>query len=132
MKSFLSQPPPSSTFLALNLQFSVLQLSSWPALPQLPEELVKDVARICALLACRPTAGILVPKLVQMPRDQAFDILDKLYVSGNITAWASPNAEAAEAGLAGDSPETEIEDMLRPKPSRSLIGKIWDRLSLRK
>lgn len=72
----------------------VLHLSSWPSLPKLSQEAVPDVTRICALLARRPSVGMLIPVVLNMPPPVAYSLLETLYASGHIySARTMPPAE---------------------------------------
>lgn len=72
--------------LAECIKNQVLHLSSWPSLPKLSQEAVPDVTRICALLARRPSVGMLIPVLLHMPPPAAYALLETLYASGHIYA----------------------------------------------
>jgi len=82
-------------FLTQNLQFRVLQLVSWPAVPQMAHDSAPDVARICALLARKPSTGMLIPALLGLPHDVAYALLDQLYAQGHIRAAAAAPTETS-------------------------------------
>ena len=64
----------------------VLYLSSWPSLSKLSEDVVPDVTRICALLARRPSVGMLIPVLLHRPAPVTYSLLETLYTGGYIYA----------------------------------------------
>lgn len=78
-----------SSFLERNLQFSVLQLTSWPPLSDLLLESAPDVTRICALLARKPSVGMLIPVILNIPPQVIYSLLDTLYTKGHISSVGS-------------------------------------------
>lgn len=100
----------------------VLYLSSWPSLANLSQEAVPDVARICALLARRPSVGMLVPVLLRMPAPVAYSLLETLYTGGYI--YADRTLEPAEAALF----DAESADSHEPAVI-SFLARLWKRLT---
>ena len=84
----------SLPFLKLNLQFQILRLVSWPSIPQMSDSTASHVARICALLARKPSTGMLIPGLLGIPPETAYVLLDQLYAQGHIRPSAMSGAQA--------------------------------------
>ena len=112
-----------SSFLERNLQFSVLQLASWPSLPDLLLETAPHVTRICALLARKPSVGMLIPVMLDMSPQVTYSLLDSLYAKGHICPVGHGAAEKAPALKVDpvDSPKL-------PAATASFLGKVWQRL----
>lgn len=112
-----------SVFLESNLQFSVLQLVSWPPLPQLLQETTPHATRVCALLARRPSAGMLIPVMLGISTQVAYPVLETLYNNGHIVPMAVLTPEQTRQATA--------EPLQNPEPAAaaaSFLGKIWHRL----
>lgn len=115
---------------AQQIQFSLLRLKSWPDIPRLPPEDVVDMARICALLSWRATAGVIVARLLDLPKERVQEILLRLHAQGclNLQAQAGTPADVrTETGAANDSHAPESSG----PPPNSFITKIWQRLGSR-
>lgn len=89
---------------------------------QLLDETAADITRICALLARRPSVGILIPVMLDLSPQVAFSLLKSLYASGNIRPVVVPDSEGpvqpgAEPALGGEA-----------AVATSFIAKIWQRL----
>lgn len=107
--------------LAECINNQVLHLSSWPSLHKLSQEAVPDVTRICALLARRPSVGMLIPVLLHMPPPVAYSLLETLYAGGHI--YADRTLAPAEPSLFGAEPAGNHEhDVI------SFISRLWTRL----
>lgn len=111
-------------------QYSVVKLQSWPSLAYLPEEAVPAVARICALLARKPTTASLIPLTLGLPEAQVFALIEVLRLNGHLQAnglapsdSVQRDAEAKEA-LANASASA-------PSSEPSFIAKLWQRLASR-
>ena len=120
---------PSITATAqLGVQYSVLKLHSWPELSRVPGDLVLDAARVCALLAVRPTGAPLITRLLDIPRERVTPIVELLHRDGHLNG-ASVDARQAERddreviGPTGDT---------APARALTLLGRLWQRLSGRK
>ncbi|GAA6142562.1 hypothetical protein [Hydrogenophaga sp. 5NK40-0174] len=125
----------------LGVQYSVVRLYSWPELPEIQAELVPDVARVCALLAIRPTGATLIPRLLNIPRERVNHIIELLYLHGHLADGAPrtreemEKASAALAEIANTNPQPlmELPDGFdaheTAQPARSLIGRLWGRLT---
>jgi hypothetical protein len=117
-----------SSFLERNLQFSVLQLASWPSLPDLLLETAPHVTRICALLARKPSVGMLIPVMLDMPPHMTYSLLDTLYAKGHICSVGGVIASEQVAQLKAEPvPGPEL-----PAATASFLGKVWHRLMDRK
>lgn len=115
---------------AQQIQFSLLRLRSWPDLPQLPAEDVVDMARVCALLSWRATAGVIIARLLGMSKDRVQEILLALHAQGCLNVQAQPGTPSEvriETGAANDSLVAEPAE----PPPNSFITKIWQRLGSR-
>lgn len=105
-----------------------LKLAYWPQLARLPEDALQDAARLCALLAVRPTSPVLVARLLDMPRSRVDELLQM------ISARApQPAAEQAVTEQAAPMPEViDLHEEAVPEEwaSRSipLVQKLWNRL----
>lgn len=117
-----------SSFLDRNLQFSVLQLASWPPLSDLLLETAPDITRICALLARKPSVGMLIPVILDIPPQVTYSLLDTLYAKGHICAVGS-GLVAESAPLCQTSSAQSLE---LPTVTASFLDKIWHRLMDRK
>lgn len=114
---------PASTH---QIQFSLLRLKNWPDLPQLPAEDVVDLARVCALLSMRATAGVIIARILDLPKERVQQVLVQLHAQGCLNLQAQPAATAAAQPEAGSA----ANDSVVP-PENSFIGKIWQRLAAR-
>jgi hypothetical protein len=108
--------------LADCIKGQVLHLSSWPSLQKLSQEAVPDVTRICALLARRPSVGMLIPVLLHMPAPAAYELLETLYVSGHIYTDKTPET-AEPASFSAESGGNHEPDAI------SFISRLWKRLT---
>jgi len=107
----LQRQPHSNDFL-----LSRVCLASWPSLTQLPENALVMAARLCALLARRPTTASVIPRLLGLPESQVFSMIKALSLHGHVqVSGASVTASPSE-------PDDEA------RPVASLIGRIWQRL----
>ncbi len=114
---------PTSTH---EIQFSLLRLTNWPNIPQLPPEDMVDMARICALLSWRATAGVIIARILELPKERVQQILLSLHAQGCLNLQAQPGAQAtAQAPAANDSRPVELTE----SPHDSFITKISRRLA---
>lgn len=112
------------------IQFSLLRLKNWPEIPHLPSEEMVDTARICALLAWRATAGVIIARILDLPKERVQAILLRLHDQGCLSLVAQPGSQpttSSPAQLGSDSMPAELAE---PVPN-SFIGKIWQRLAAR-
>lgn len=115
---------------AQQIQFSLLRLRNWPDIPQLPAEEVVDMARVCALLSWRATAGVIIARLLDLPKDRVQEILLRLHAQGCLNLQAQPGTPSevrSDVGAANDSHAAELAE----PPPNSFITKIWQRLGAR-
>lgn len=126
--SVIDHPPPAQ---AGNhpIQFALLRLKHWPDIPQLPVQDMADLARVCALLSWRATAGVIVARILDLPRERVQEILLYLQAQGCLNVQSpGPAAQATQAGTT--APEHgQAEDATAP--ADSFITKIWQRLAAR-
>jgi hypothetical protein len=102
-----------------DLQNQVLHLDSWPSLPSLLPETVPDMTRICALLARRPSVGMLIPILLNIPAEVAYAMLETLHAGGHIHLKVSlPPEKDVPPALAQDAASTDFY----------FLEKLWKRL----
>jgi len=106
---------------AYDFQLSLLHLVSWPSLTHLPEDLQPTVARICALLARRPTTGSLLPVLLGRSEARVFPLIEALRLCGHLQAGGAHPARVTAP------PEADVAPASRP-PAQSLLGQLWQRL----
>jgi hypothetical protein len=109
---------PSST--QDGLEKALLQLSGWPPLTRLPPEADREtVARLCALLACKPTMGFMVGPLLALPLERVRPALATLYRHGclrmlSVAVLADAAAEEGPgATVPGDLPPDAFISRLR-------------------
>ena len=104
------------------LQCGVLKLLSWPDLNQVPEVRQALVARICALLGRRPSAGPLIPLLLSEPEADVLRELGPLMRLGHVAiataTFQNPTSE-----------ESPTAPATRAQAQRSLVSKLWARLT---
>lgn len=105
------------------LDRALLQLNSWPKLTQLPPPADHEMlARVCALLACKPTVGFLVPRILGAPAPRVQRALEALYRDGHVRL---------AGGAAGVGTMTDAGDEIVSPPPRqaSLLHRLWQRLA---
>lgn len=108
-----------------DLQFSRLELVCWPSRLDLFQAYFPDVIRICALLARRPSVGILIPVLLGLPPQVTYALLKALYAKGCIRSVG----EAVAPELAA-LPEVESgQDFEHSTPMALFLHKVWHRLT---
>lgn len=109
-------------------QYSVLKLQSWPSLAYLPEGITPAVARICALLARKPTTASLIPLTLGLPEAQVFALIEVLRLNGHLQAngFSLPDSVQRDADA-----QQALTNACQPTPSAepSFIAKLWQRLA---
>lgn len=125
MKNFqganLSDHLKRAAFSQLDLQFTVWVLVSWPRLAcLLPQEGAPHIIRICALLARRPSAGQLIPIMLQIPPETIYPLLDFLYMGGYICSIGDMQKQE-QAALSHADAEVCAE-------ASSFVSKAWHKL----
>lgn len=113
-------PPPHQDFgLGCRLRFSLLQLNSWPALPDLLHDSAPHTIRICALLARKPSTGMLIPVMLDIAPEIAYPLIGTLYLKGHVTALGNIiGSEATDAAAEYVSPKI-------PTATASFLGRVW-------
>ena len=120
---------PSITATAqLGVQYSVLKLYSWPELSRVPSDLVLDAARVCALLAVRPTGAPLIARLLDLPRERVAHIVELLHLYGHL------DGSAMDVRPVEKEEQATLDLIADPTPTKSptLLGRLWQKLSGRK
>lgn len=113
--------PKRALFSQFDLQFTVWTLISWPPLScLLVEESAPHLIRICALLARRPSAGQLIPIMLQIPPETTYPLLDFLYMGGYICSIGDMQKQE-QAALSKSDPEVSVE-------TSYFLGKAWQKL----
>src|SRR5690348_7680623 len=113
----------ASPSTAGSLDMALLQLNSWPKLTQLPPPADHEMlARVCALLASKPTVGFLVPRILGAPAARVQCALDALYRDGHLRL-AGPAAGVAT--MTGASSEI----VSPPARQASFLHRLWQRLA---
>ena len=112
----------------LGVQYSVLKLYSWPELSRVPSDLVLDAARVCALLAVRPTGTPLIARLLDLPRERVAHIVELLHLYGHLDGSAM-NVRPVEK-----EEQATLDLIADPTPTKSptLLGRLWQKLSGRR
>ena len=106
------------------IQFSLLRLTHWPNIPQHASEDMVDMARVCALLSWRATAGVIIARILDLPKERVQEILLRLHAQGCLNLRAQP---AARQEIPGANDSTSAE--LTGEAQNSFITKIWQRLA---
>lgn len=108
-------------------EYSVIRLQSWPSLAYLPQEILPSVARICALLAHKPTTASLIPLTLGLPQAQVFALLEVLRLNGHVQAQGLTPSELVQR----DADAQELANASQPEPSAqpSFVAKLWQRLA---
>ncbi|CAN5398643.1 hypothetical protein BH10PSE16_BH10PSE16_42500 [soil metagenome] len=116
------------SFLDSNLQYKILQLASWPPLSELLLDTAPQMTRICALLARKPSAGMLIPVMLDMTPQTTYPLLGTLYAKGHICV-------AGGAATVEQNAPPNVELVKNPEPpaaTSSFLSKVWQRLTDRK
>ena len=103
----------------------LLELASWPELTDLPHGLASPLTRICALLSLKRTAGLLVHRMLDMPRDEVRVLLGALIVLGHVRV--AQGGGVPQDGAADRDAEAGAE--LPPLREESILAKFWRRLT---
>jgi hypothetical protein len=110
-------------------QFKVVRLVSWPSLTHLPPEVQPSMARLCALLARKPSAASLLPLLLNLAESQVFMLIEALHLHGHIQV--ADMAANPDGNSFSSKPETQVSEAIQPAVG-SLIANIWQRLLSRR
>lgn len=108
------------------MQYGLLKLASRPNLNVVPEERQALVARICALLSRKPSAGRLIPLVLAARESEVFENIGSLMQHGHVVV-ASPQ-------FAHGEPQAAPQPAVKPAAAahverRSLVAKLWARLT---
>lgn len=111
--------------------YGVVRLASWPDLMALSADAVPLAARVCALVACKPTTASLIPLILDAPKDAVFRLLDRLHLDGHLewdeAAFGSgPSQAAAGPSVPAAAASTAAKEA--PSPAGALVNKLWNRL----
>lgn len=116
-------------------RYGVIKLVSWPDLTQVPEQEQPLVARICALLSRKLSAGRLVPLVLAAPESDVFRAMSALVRSGHLTVTTGGVVDSSDQGASRDVDVHVTSGLSSTLPSagasrrRSLIGKLWARFT---
>jgi hypothetical protein len=112
-----------------DFRFSLVQLVSWPSLTRLPQDIQPAMARLCALLARKPSAASLLPLLLELPETQVFMLIEALRLYGHVqVSGLTSEADSAARASAPPQPAPVAAQPGQPAAAPSLIAKIWQRL----
>ncbi|MCX7257186.1 MAG: hypothetical protein NTZ64_10725 [Polaromonas sp.] len=104
------------------LNTQVLCLVSWPSLQHLLGGAAPHITRICALLARRPSVGMLIPVILNIPPHVAHPLLEMLYADGYIRPAGPAAAPLAPAPKAESAPSPDSTS------DSSFLAKLWQHL----
>ena len=120
MSSLVRQPNNNAT-TQLGVQYSVIRLYSWPEMPRIRNDMVLDVARVCALLAVRPTGVPLIPRLVGLSKERVSHIVEMLHMHGHLRESPTEQAQPAQ------TPAVQAAET--PGHGGSILARLWSRLA---
>ncbi|WP_343292703.1 hypothetical protein AAHN93_12605 [Vandammella animalimorsus] len=139
----MTSPNPSSHETQEDIRSKLLYLKQWPDFSK-EYDLVRvgDIARICALLARKPTVGFLVHRSVDMPSHKVEKVLRQLQESGCVDVFQTGRdtlkAQIQTMGEifsdAGDvvpdaaAPQEEAAPPAMPTPAGSFLKRLWKKL----
>jgi hypothetical protein len=98
-------------------KYDVVQFRHWPNLTRLP--ITPHAAQICALLTRTPTTIMLVRRILDIPREEVYQIYSAAYYAG-ITTKVQKTPEQSQA-------EAIIADTPPPAP-RGLMRSLWAKI----
>jgi non-ribosomal peptide synthetase component F len=97
------------------LEHGLLRLQRWPNLSRMPATVdVRIAARVCALLARRPTVGCFIPRLLDQPRLQVAPVLEALHLQRVIEVTSLAPVSAGRPA-----------DPIPVLPSARFIAQLW-------
>lgn len=108
-------------------RLGLVYLKSWPAIPDLPQEMAAPVARVCALLAHKPTVGFLVGRVLELPDEEARRILQVLHRFGHLEVLQRRGVPGAE-GAVEPPPAGEAAIAVAPPAPSAFLGRLWNKL----
>lgn len=98
----------------------VLHLASWPPLSQQWHDTAPHITRICALLARRPSVGMLIPVILDIPPHIVRSLLDTLHANGHIYP---AGALVPDQAMSSTEP-VQVHEAV----GLSFLDKLWQRL----
>jgi len=104
----------------------LVKLLHWPDLCDVPDELVAPIVRICALLWRKPTASMLMPRVLGAQVAQTDALLHVLQAFGHVEI-ATGFADRIESD-AGASVPSAANDERTGSAAGAVIAKLWQRL----
>jgi hypothetical protein len=107
--------------LKSEINYQVLHLASWPPLSHLLHETAPHMTRICALLARRPSVGILIPVMLNIPPSVAHSLLETLHANGHIYLAGAEPPDLVEPGA-------ESVQSHESTASSTFLAKLWQHL----
>lgn len=111
-----AQPNPITT--------QVLHLVSWPSLHLLLGSAAPQITRICALLARRPSVGMLIPVILNLPPHVVHPLLETLYADGYIRIAGAASLDPAPA----PAPKAEHAPSQEQASELSFVARLWHHL----
>lgn len=116
-----------------HFKFQIARLVSWPPLTDVPSNVLPIMARVCALLARRPTTTSLVPMILDVPQDLVFAVIEANCLYGHIEMDGGDQVTVVDRGIGSNPSAVPVVDVLfsalpDQAVSNSLIRKIWHRL----
>lgn len=120
----LQRQPPDYPF-----RFQMVRLLSWPSLSHVPQDIQLSMARLCALLARKPSVASLLPLLLKLPESQVFMLIEALHLHGHVQVSDAVTDTVArlDRHSFSDMPAAEATEEIQPAV-RELIANIWKRL----
>lgn len=109
------------------LRHGMVSLSGWPDLNQVPQAMQPLVARVCALLGHRPSAGILIPTILSLPRQEVFGVLVVLARMGHIKVTAAASSEPRSTP-AVEAPRASSQEEAALPADQSVVTRLWSKL----
>lgn len=106
----------------------VLYLVSWPSLQLLLGSAAPQITRICALLARRPSVGMLIPVILNLPPHVVHPLLETLYAHGYIR----PAGTCAAPSDPAPALQTEPAPSQEQASELSFLASLWRHLTAKK
>lgn len=109
------------------LRHGLVSLSCWPDLSQVPQAMQPLVARVCALLGHRPSAGMLIPTILSVPRQEVFSALAVLARLGHVKVTVASQSEERSAPSAAAAEVISLEQA-QAVSAPSAVTRLWSKL----
>ncbi len=102
----------------------IYQLVNWPDLTKVPDELLLNTSRVCALLATQPSALATVENFLQLGRDELKSIIQhiNLYAYDNFPTLTQQTEDSLSNTI------TLPATTEKPTANASFLSKIWSKL----